>query len=87
VSRGGRPDLAVDALDDVRAPTLLIVGSLDELVIELNRQAFARLRGEKDLREVAGASHLFEEPGALDEVARLAGAWFVKWFSDLKPCG
>jgi dienelactone hydrolase len=87
VSRGGRSDLANDALDDVRAPTLLIVGSLDEPVVELNRQAFARLRCEKDLREVAGASHLFEEPGALDEVARLASGWFVKCFSDLKPCG
>ncbi len=78
VSRGGRPDLAGDALDDVRAPTLLIVGSRDSVVIELNQQAFGRLRGEKELYLVRGATHLFEEPGALEAVAQLARAWFER---------
>jgi putative phosphoribosyl transferase len=77
VSRGGRPDLAGDALPQVQAPTLLIVGSRDEQVVELNRQAHERLRCERRLEIVPGATHLFEEPGALDEVARLAGDWFV----------
>jgi putative phosphoribosyl transferase len=72
VSRGGRPDLAAGALPRVRAPTLLIVGSLDRLVLELNQQALEQLRAEKQLVVVTGATHLFEEPGALDEVARLA---------------
>jgi pimeloyl-ACP methyl ester carboxylesterase len=81
VSRGGRPDLAEAALDRVVAPTLLIVGSLDEPVIELNRQALARLSGECELQIVPGATHLFEEPGALDEVARLAIAWFLTHFA------
>jgi len=76
VSRGGRPDLAGAALEHVRAPTLLIVGGNDFPVIELNRQALARLRCEKRLVIVPGATHLFEEPGALDEVARLAREWF-----------
>jgi dienelactone hydrolase len=76
VSRGGRPDLAGPALMRVRAPTLLIVGGNDTEVIELNRAAFARLRCEKQLVIVPGATHLFEEPGALDEVARLAREWF-----------
>jgi pimeloyl-ACP methyl ester carboxylesterase len=78
VSRGGRPDLAEAALERVVAPTLLIVGSLDEPVIELNRQALARLCGVSDLQIVPGATHLFEESGALDEVARLATTWFLK---------
>jgi dienelactone hydrolase len=79
VSRGGRPDLADDmALVRVRAPTLLIVGEEDGQVVELNRQAFAQLRCEKQLMIVPGASHLFEEPGALDEVARLARNWFQR---------
>ena len=79
VSRGGRPDLAMDALGSVRAPTLLIVGGNDETVIELNRQAMAELRcREKQLIIVAGATHLFEEPGTLEEVARLAAEWFVR---------
>jgi putative phosphoribosyl transferase len=78
VSRGGRPDLAADDLPAVRAPTLLIVGSRDEPVIELNRQAMARLRCEVRLEIVPGATHLFEEPGALEEVARLAGDWFLR---------
>ncbi len=76
VSRGGRPDLAGEHLGDVRAPTLLIVGSLDEVVIGLNRQAYGQLRCERRLEVVPGASHLFEEPGALEEVVQLAGAWF-----------
>jgi dienelactone hydrolase len=76
VSRGGRPDLAADALTRVKSPTLLIVGGLDEPVIKLNEEALARLRCEKQLRIVPGATHLFEEHGALEEVARLAGEWF-----------
>ena len=76
VSRGGRPDLAADALTRVKSPTLLIVGGLDEPVIKLNEEALARLRCEKELRIVPGATHLFEEHGALEEVARLAGEWF-----------
>jgi dienelactone hydrolase len=78
VSRGGRPDLAGDALAQVRAPTLLIVGGNDEPVIDLNRQALARLSALADLVIVPGATHLFEEPGALDAVAALAGDWFAR---------
>jgi len=77
VSRGGRPDLAEDSLDEVTAPTLLIVGGRDDVVIELNKQAFARLKGPKELQIVAGATHLFEEPGALKTVSRLAREWFT----------
>jgi alpha-beta hydrolase superfamily lysophospholipase len=76
VSRGGRPDLAGDALSQVRAATLLIVGGEDDIVIELNRDAYARLQCEKELQIVPGATHLFEEPGTLEEVARLAAHWF-----------
>jgi dienelactone hydrolase len=76
VSRGGRPDLAGPVLPFVRAPTLLIVGGNDTQVIELKRAAFAELNCEKRLVIVPGASHLFEEPGALDEVARLASDWY-----------
>jgi pimeloyl-ACP methyl ester carboxylesterase len=76
VSRGGRPDLAGDALDTVRAPTLLIVGGVDFGVIELNEQALARLRGPKALEIVPGASHLFPEPGALEAVIGHAPNWF-----------
>lgn len=77
VSRGGRPDLAGQGvLERVSAPTLLIVGGLDATVLELNEQALAQIGSVKRLEVVVGASHLFEEPGALDEVARLAGAWF-----------
>lgn len=76
VSRGGRPDLADDALERVKAPTLLIVGGLDDEVLALNRSAQARLGGESQLSIVPGASHLFEEPGTLAHVARLASAWF-----------
>jgi dienelactone hydrolase len=77
VSRGGRPDLAGDRLSDVKAPTLLIVGSRDVPVIPLNKDAFEKLRCEKKLEIVPGASHLFEEPGTLEEVSRLASAWFT----------
>jgi putative phosphoribosyl transferase len=77
VSRGGRPDLAGPALQQVRAPTLLVVGSLDSAVLGLNRAALAELRCEKALAIVAGATHLFEEPGALEEVTTLAGRWFT----------
>jgi putative phosphoribosyl transferase len=76
VSRGGRPDLAGASLMHVRAPTLLIVGGNDVQVIKLNRAALAELRCEKQLVIVPGATHLFEEPGALDEVARWARGWF-----------
>jgi putative phosphoribosyl transferase len=78
VSRGGRPDLAAEALSFVTAPTLLIVGGRDYPVIEMNKQALAQLRCEKRLEIVPGATHLFEEPGALEEVARLGADWFMK---------
>jgi dienelactone hydrolase len=81
VSRGGRPDLAGRALELVGAPTLLIVGGADEVVLELNRQALEVLRAEKRLVVVPGATHLFEEPGALEEVARLAAEWFSEQFA------
>lgn len=76
VSRGGRPDLAGPALPKVEAPTLLIVGGRDTQVIQMNRQAMTQIRGKKKLEIVPEASHLFEEPGALEEVARLAREWF-----------
>ena len=76
VSRGGRPDLAGEALERVTAPTLLIVGGRDRQVLQLNRDAQARMPGETRLEIVRGATHLFEEPGALDRVAELAAAWF-----------
>ncbi|GAB3947557.1 dienelactone hydrolase family protein [Micromonospora vulcania] len=77
VSRGGRPDLAGAALAQVRTPTLLLVGGLDEEVITLNEQALAELGEVGELRIVPGATHLFEEPGTLDQVADQAGAWFT----------
>jgi dienelactone hydrolase len=77
VSRGGRPDLAEDALPEVRAPTLLIVGGLDSTVLELNQAALARLDCKKQLAVVPGATHLFEEPGTLDQVIALAQKWFT----------
>jgi dienelactone hydrolase len=80
VSRGGRPDLAGDALSVVRAPTLLIVGGRDSTVLELNQEAQARMRAETSLEIIPGATHLFEEPGALDIVADLAAAWFRRHF-------
>ncbi len=79
VSRGGRPDLAESFLPRVQAPTLLIVGGEDTLVIDLNRAALAQLCTEKKLEIIPGATHLFEEPGALEEVARLATDWFVHY--------
>jgi putative phosphoribosyl transferase len=81
VSRGGRPDLAGDRLAEVSAPTLLIVGSRDEAVLDMNRDAQARLRCENELAVVAGASHLFDEPGTLGEAAELARDWFVDHLS------
>ena len=81
VSRGGRPDLTGSVIADVRAPTLFIVGGRDFDVLELNRQAYAQLRAEKELAVVSGATHLFEEPGALEEVTRLAADWFVRHLS------
>ena len=77
VSRGGRPDLAGEALPKVQAPTLLIVGGNDDIVIELNEQARDRMRCEVKLEIIPGATHLFEEPGALERVAHLASDWFV----------
>ena len=76
VSRGGRPDLAAPRLGAVRAPTLLIVGCYDDLVVELNRDAARQLQCEHRLEVVPGATHLFEEPGTLDAVANLARQWF-----------
>jgi dienelactone hydrolase len=82
VSRGGRPDLAGDALARVEAPTLLIVGERDDVVLQLNEEAYDQLHCKKELAVVPRATHLFEEPGALEEVARLAAAWFRRY---LKP--
>jgi putative phosphoribosyl transferase len=79
VSRGGRPDLAMPMLAKVKAPTLFLIGSLDSDVIELNRQAFERLKCTKELKIIPGASHLFEEPGKLEEVAEEASNWFVRY--------
>jgi dienelactone hydrolase len=78
VSRGGRPDLAGEALPRVRAPTLLIVGGRDEVVLDLNRQAQAQMNAESELEVVPGATHLFEEPGKLERVAELARDWFAR---------
>ena len=83
VSRGGRPDLAGPALPRVTAPILLLVGGNDPIVIELNEQAKARMRGEVQLTIVPGASHLFEERGTLEEVARLARDWFLRYLPAL----
>lgn len=81
VSRGGRPDLAGDALESVRTPTLLVVGGLDTDVLALNERATERLAGPHELSVIPGASHLFEEPGALDAVAVAATGWFTTWFA------
>ncbi|HEX6067442.1 MAG TPA: dienelactone hydrolase family protein [Nitrososphaera sp.] len=78
VSRGGRPDLAFDSLPKVKAPTLLIVGGDDEPVIGMNREAMSKMKAERELVIVPGATHLFEEPGKLDEVAALARDWFLR---------
>lgn len=83
VSRGGRPDLAGNALSSVRAPTLLIVEGDDQPVIRMNRDALAKLRCEKKLVIVPGATHLFEEPGTLEEVARLAAEWFTQYLANV----
>jgi putative phosphoribosyl transferase len=85
VSRGGRPDLAGDALEEVKAPTLLIVGGEDQDVIILNEEASRRLRCEKALRIVPGASHLFEEPGTLEFVAETAAEWFAQHLRQRAP--
>jgi dienelactone hydrolase len=85
ISRGGRPDLAGDALPRVGAPTLLIVGGADEPVIELNRQAMRLMRARVALEIVPGATHLFEEPGALEEVARLALEWCRRHIRKARP--
>ncbi|HEV7906980.1 MAG TPA: alpha/beta family hydrolase [Pseudonocardiaceae bacterium] len=85
VSRGGRPDLAGEALRSVRAPTLLIVGERDPVVIDLNRQAMQLLRAETELVVVPGATHLFEEPGTLEQVAQLAREWFVRHLQRVSP--
>jgi dienelactone hydrolase len=79
VSRGGRPDLALSSLARVQAPTLLIVGGLDHVVIQLNQKAYDQLKAEKQLVIIPGATHLFEEPGTLEEVARLAAQWFKRY--------
>jgi putative phosphoribosyl transferase len=83
VSRGGRPDLAGPALAEVRAPTLLIVGGRDELVLDLNRQAAKAMSqaAEVELVVVSGATHLFEERGALEQVAELAPEWFLRYLA------
>jgi pimeloyl-ACP methyl ester carboxylesterase len=82
VSRGGRPDLALPYLPQVEAPVLLIVGGRDSVVIDLNREAYAALHSLKELVIVPGATHLFEEPGKLEEVARLATGWFRRHLSE-----
>jgi len=79
VSRGGRPDLAADDLPSVRAPTLLIVGGEDDVVVTLNEDALNRLRCVKELVIIPGATHLFPKPGTLEEVARLAQRWFIEY--------
>jgi putative phosphoribosyl transferase len=79
VSRGGRPDLAGEALARVKAPTLLIVGGYDEPVIELNREAMRQMRAHVELEIVPGATHLFEESGTLEQVADLAASWFTRY--------
>jgi putative phosphoribosyl transferase len=78
VSRGGRPDMAERVLGKVQSPTLLIVGGYDDTVIKLNQEAFGFLKSEKELKIIPRATHLFEEPGALEEAARLAAEWFTK---------
>ena len=85
VSRGGRPDLAAPDLPRVQAPTLLIVGGLDDVVLDLNRRAYETLTARKELVVVPRATHLFEEPGALEEVARLARDWFTHYLGPPAP--
>jgi pimeloyl-ACP methyl ester carboxylesterase len=81
VSRGGRPDLAMEFLPQVKAPTRLIVGGFDEVVLDLNRQAYERLKATKSLEIIPGATHLFEEPGTLEQAAMAAASWFKKHLS------
>jgi putative phosphoribosyl transferase len=81
VSRGGRPDLAGDALHDVEAPTLMIVGGRDARILEANRLASRELTAPHHIEVIPGATHLFEEPGALERVAELAAAWFVEYLN------
>jgi putative phosphoribosyl transferase len=81
VSRGGRPDLVMDILKNVKAPTLLIVGSLDYDVLQLNKEAYIQLECEKKLEVVEGATHLFEEPGKMENVSELASNWFEKYLN------
>ena len=81
VSRGGRPDLASEAIEQVRSPVLLIVGGSDSAVIELNKRAMAKMRCAHQLKIVPGATHLFEEPGTLEQVAKLANDWFGRWLA------
>lgn len=78
VSRGGRPDLAMDIMEDLETPTLLIVGSLDEEVLKFNKEAFTSLIGEKKLEIIEGATHFFEEDGKMEKVCELAAGWFQK---------
>ena len=85
VSRGGRPDLAMDDLPKVKAPTLLLVGGLDTPVIQLNRQAQGQMHSPTQLEVIPGASHLFEEPGKLQEVAELTAGWFFRYFKKKQP--
>lgn len=82
VSRGGRPDLARDYLPVLSAPTLFIIGSRDDVVVKLNRKAFDEVLAEKEIIVVPGASHLFEEPGTLEQVAGLAARWFIKYLAN-----
>ncbi len=84
ISRGGRPDLAATALPSVRAPTLLIVGGADYDVLALNRAAYAMLKSTRRMDVIPGATHLFEEPGALDQVSRLAREWFARYFGEAR---
>ncbi|MCF4101130.1 dienelactone hydrolase family protein [Gillisia sp. M10.2A] len=81
VSRGGRPDLAMQELHKVKAPTLFLVGGWDDFVIDLNKLAYSKLECERELIIVPEASHLFEEPGKLEKVAHLSAKWFIKWFT------
>jgi len=85
ISRGGRPDLAGDALPQVQSPTLLIVGGADDVVIELNRAAMTRMRAHVELTIIPGATHLFEEPGTLEQVSHLAVGWCRRHLSRARP--
>jgi dienelactone hydrolase len=85
ISRGGRPDLAGAVLPQVQAPTLLIVGGADDVVIRLNRAAMQRMRSHVQLEIVPGATHLFEEPGTLEQVSRLAVAWCRQYLTEIRP--